>query len=59
MVPRETGNNAYAKFGGTNSLMVFSKVAHCIYSICGFVFLPITENRSNQKKTIRPLSSLN
>ena len=29
MVPRETGNNAYAKFGGqTKSIMVFSEVAY-------------------------------
>ena len=28
MVPRENKNNAYAKFGGTKSIMVFSEMAY-------------------------------
>ena len=60
MVPRETGNNALCKIwrDKQGSLMIFSKVAYCIYSTCGFVFPPITGHRSNEKKTIRLLSFL-
>ena len=54
MVPRETGNNAHAKFGGTKSIMVLantkntiilfvssSKVLHkhCFYFLFGLIMV--------------------